>query len=194
MVVAGLQSVRIRMKKIDKEETRNLLRDYIRKCEENFLIAETILNVADKFVGKKITKHFFTAVEKELAKTSLKYDHSYWDTNYGMYHINIRPLGRKHDDQFRGLIGYSHKGYSKEEDIFPEKKKLEEYLTCYLLENERALSASKLLLNLNDFIIEQHKLVDELEALDKRRKELFEKFTFGEIPWTVERLMEGKND
>jgi len=78
--------------------TPTKIRKLIETAHENTALAERVEAALAPFDGKKITKRMATVLEKALPECSV-----YYDTNYGMYHVNV-SWGT--DEEKRFLLGY----------------------------------------------------------------------------------------
>ena len=92
-------------------------------------VYQTLHECLKKFEGKKITKRLATAAERALGVRV------YYNTNHGMYHLEIAVDGNW-QDKFSFLIAYSS-------DPTYTTKKFEDYCRCYALDVDRKEALEK---------------------------------------------------
>lgn len=120
--------------KLEPEKIEQEIENSIKKMKLQLSLVLPALEIIKTFEGKQITKRIATKIqENELFKL---YTVSY-DTNFGMFHINIWGNNIPYDSRIRMLIGYDN-------NPFINKEKVCEFNLCYTLNEERFRSAEKL--------------------------------------------------
>lgn len=138
------------------------------KKESLFLIGK-VLEVAEKWNGKKITKRFGADIQKAVESEGYTV---YYRPQYGMFHIDVRyKAANTSDSNFSALIAY-------DSDPVVRLEKVREHNRCYTLDEGRIerLEASKG--NITLLVSRWNKAITELKEVNTLAEQYELEYTF----------------